>query len=100
LGAFGVFSAGGAWLGRALLARQPHWIRRIDFLGHFTVPVRFIPYFLAMYVYILLRRNDSALLYELQDRRLIKELMEMIFALGCYLVMFYRLRKCYARARA
>jgi hypothetical protein len=99
LGAFGVFSASTVWLGRAILARQPRWIRWIDFLEHFTVPARFIPYFLAMYVYILLRRNDSALLYELQDRRVIKELMEMLFALGCYLTMFYRLRNCYARAR-
>lgn len=98
LGAFGVFSSAAVLFGRRVWPAQGRPAARLAFLEHFTVPIRFVPYFLALFVYIVLRRNDSALLYELKERRLIKELMEMIFALGCYFVMFHRLRTCYARA--
>ncbi len=98
LGAFGVFSSAALLLGRRVRGGQKRWGERLTFLEHFTVPVRYVPYFLALFVYIVLRRNDSALLYELKDRRLIKELMEMLFALGCYFVMFHRLRACHTRA--
>lgn len=98
LGAFGVFSAAAVFAGRILSGNKHSWLNRLQFLEHFTVPVRYVPYFLALFIYIVMRRNDNALLYELKDRRLIKELMEMLFALGCYFVMFHRLRACHARA--
>jgi hypothetical protein len=58
----------------------------------FTVPVRFAPYFLQMLVYVNLRRHDARMLQVFPEKRLIKELLEFLFVLGCFLTLFYRLR--------
>jgi len=92
VGAYGTFCG----LAYALLrrrARTERAARRMDALRLFVVPVRFSPYFLALLVYIVLRRQDSPLISDhFPQKRLVKEIAECLFAIGCFLVAFYRLR--------
>jgi hypothetical protein len=92
LSAYGVVSGALAtWVlrRRAAGGAPPAWVDAARLL---TVPPRFAPYFLQMLIYVLMRRQDHAFLRALPEKRLIKELMEFVFALGCFLVLFYRLR--------
>ena len=99
LGVYGVLSGIIMAFAQSHLARGPRVLAFCDAARLFVVPVRFAPYFLQMLVYVLLRRQDSPLLKALPDKRLIKELVEFLFSLGCYLALSYRLRMevCFAR---
>lgn len=95
---FLVLSAYGTLSGLALAwacTRKMRWPKLASWcetLRWFVVPVRFAPYFLQMWIYTILRRNDSRLLQVFPEKRLVKELLEFLFALGCYLALAYRLR--------
>lgn len=80
---------------KARSARLASWC---ETLRWFVVPVRFAPYFLQMWIYTVLRRNDARMLQVFPEKRLIKELLEFLFALGCYLTLAYRLRVEMSRA--
>jgi hypothetical protein len=80
-----------AWANRRR-ARSSRLAAFCDRARLFVVPVRYAPYFLQMLVYVMLRRQDSAFLQAFPEKRLIKELMEFLFVLGCYLTLLYRLR--------
>jgi hypothetical protein len=90
--AYGVVSGLLLLLANRRAGATPRRAAAVEALRMFTVPLRYTPYFLQMFVYILLRRSDSEWLRSFPQRGLIKELTEFLFALGCYLVLFFRLR--------
>jgi hypothetical protein len=89
---YGAFSGLLFALLRRRAARSPRLATFCEHVRLFVVPVRYAPYFLQMLVYVMMRRQDSAFLQSFPEKRLIKELMEFLFVLGCYLTLLYRLR--------
>jgi hypothetical protein len=96
LSAYGTLS--GLALAWACSLRSPRLASWRETLRWFVVPVRFAPYFLQMWIYTILRRNDARMLQVFPEKRLIKELLEFLFALGCYLALAHRLRVEMSRA--
>lgn len=100
IGAWGSIS--GALIAFAVRAARPgsRLHAFLESLRWFTVPTRYAPYFLQMFAYVMLRRHDSRWLQVFPEKRLIKELVECVFALGCYLVLLFRLRTAVPRLRS
>jgi hypothetical protein len=97
LGAYGALSGLAAAWASSRGARWPRLASWCESLRWFVVPVRFAPYFLQMWIYTILRRNDARMLQVFPEKRLIKELLEFLFALGCYLAIAWRLRVEWSR---